>query len=165
MKIGKSILSIALMMSLAMQSNAQSIYAKKCKEYNIPQVVKDSLVAKLEGLSPNEYVSQVIQVERNKEGGFNYKFIFKLNDQNPEFSTLMLFYNGSESYRVYRYENTGNIPLDVMMAMQELCGDKEAIKMSKTINRNGYRYQTRCGGFFYTLDEDLKVIDKSPIKK
>ena len=156
------ITSISLIVLVSTATHAQSKDQKSSLREDIPEFV----INKLSEYFENEDLDKIIlmyKVGKDRDGNPKYAFRIKNCKAEPDLSNIAISHDGQEILtRTYRYEKTGNLPLEVIISMQERCGSDEVKSMTYVVYSSGKEfYSASCGGKNYTIDQNFADVSKN----
>lgn len=148
-----------ILICLVIQScTTQSRFERLMYTYDVP----DPVVEKLKFELPNDDLDKAIEtVSINNNGRIpRYRFYLKQNKSKTGLTYIAIQEDGKvANLKVYRYEKNGDIPLEMVMNMQEKCGDDKVRFMAKVEYPALTMYQAKCGEVTYKFDDAFMEVN------
>jgi len=137
-----------------------SAQSQNINVYDLPEQIQLYLK---DYFKTENFVDSIASVKRNEKHD-NYKIFLPQNDNEVKVS--MTFDGGGKLLRTdYNYIQTGDLPLEVMMTMQQQCGEEEVKWMMKSVGIKSTNYKVGTADSMFVFNSSLKLIRTVAINK
>ncbi|WP_109831758.1 hypothetical protein [Reichenbachiella versicolor] len=160
----KTTLLLLVLLMVGVTIQAQTKFEQTVGMDEVPELVMDSLQHHLTGYRIDSVVTSIAKLD----SPFGIKYRFQLDGVETEEARMVqigIFESGIKFMNGYRYENTGELPLEVFMIIQEQCQSNKVNKMARFDFVKTSTYFAECGGYRYQFDENFKLTKKMGINK
>jgi len=152
----RSLISTVVIVAMTFnQAMCKGDFEQLAAQNNVPDKVMSSFKQLTNGMDLDATIVK-IDCPDKKKGCFRFYLDAEKNDL--DLAQVAINSRGVVKMKMYRYENSGNLPLEVIVKMQEHCKLNDVHRMAKIELKSKTQFQAVCGETVYNFKENLDLI-------